>query len=54
MGMPYALTFLKTAIASFYAKARFEPSNNGKYEQAFFFGVMMPSGLKGKVVLDPK
>jgi|JI8StandDraft_1071087.scaffolds.fasta_scaffold07795_3 cytochrome P450 len=54
MGMPYALTFLKTAIASFYAKARFEPSNKGKYEQAFFFGVMMPSGLKGKVVLDPK
>lgn len=54
MGMPYALTYLKTAIASFYAKARFEPSNKAKYEQSFFFGVMMPSGLTGKVVLDSK
>jgi cytochrome P450 len=52
MGMPYALTFLRTAIATFYAKARFEPTNKSKYEQSFFFGVMMPSGLKGKVILD--
>ena len=52
MGMPYALMYLQTAIASFYAKARFEPTNKAKYEQSFFFGVMMPSGLKGKVVLD--
>lgn len=52
MGMPYALTFLKTALATFYAMARFEPSNKAKYEQSFFFGVMMPTGLKGKIVLD--
>jgi cytochrome P450 len=52
MGMPFALMYLRTAIASFYAKARFEPTNKAKYEQSFFFGVMMPTGLKGKVVLD--
>ncbi len=52
MGMPFALMYLRTAIASFYARARFEPEKDAKYKQSFFFGVMMPSGLKGKIVLD--
>lgn len=52
MGMPFALLYLKTSIAMFYSKARFEPDIDAKYEQSFFFGVMMPSGLKGKIILD--
>ncbi|MEM7183786.1 MAG: cytochrome P450 [Spirochaetota bacterium] len=52
MGMPFALMYIRIALISFYAHARFELATKANYEQSFFFGVMLPKGVKGKVLLD--
>ncbi len=52
MGMSYALINIKLTLASFYSIARFEPDLKSNYVQGFFFGVMMPQTVTGKIVLD--
>ena len=52
--MPYALMYIKLMIASFYNIAKFEPAINASYTQDFFFGVMIPKGIRGKIILDSK
>ncbi len=54
LGMPYALMYIKLMIASFYNIAKFEPAINASYTQDFFFGVMIPKGIRGKIILDSK
>ncbi|MDX1960338.1 MAG: cytochrome P450 [Leptospiraceae bacterium] len=50
MGMPFAMTFLKTSLAMFYSQFKFIPDKKATYEQGFHFGVMMPKGIRGKIV----
>ena len=46
LGMPFALLFLKLALATIVAESRVEIDRSVDYIQDFFFGVMMPKGLE--------
>lgn len=45
VGMPFALFYLKSALALLAAQVRVEMDLDQPYPQCFFFGVMMPRGL---------
>jgi cytochrome P450 len=47
LGMPFALFFMKLALATIMGESRIELDRSLPYIQGFFFGVMMPRGLKG-------
>ena len=46
LGMPFALFFLKLALATIVAESHVEIDRSIDYIQDFFFGVMMPKGLE--------
>ena len=46
LGMSFALFFMKLALATIMAESRVELDRSLSYVQDFFFGVMMPKGLK--------
>jgi cytochrome P450 len=48
LGMPFALFFLKLALATILTDSRVELDRSVDYVQDFFFGVMMPRGLEAR------
>ena len=44
--MPFAMTFMKVALATLLASSRVELEQSASYVQDFFFGVMIPKGLR--------
>lgn len=50
VGMPFALFYLKMALALLAAQVRVEMDLAQPYPQSFFFGVMMPRGLTARFV----
>ncbi len=50
VGMPFALCYLKIALATFLVRARWEMPPGQDYRQSFFFGVMMPQGLRARAL----
>ena len=50
VGMPFAMTYLKTALATILANFRVEFDRSGLYKPTYFFGVMIPRGLSARFV----
>jgi cytochrome P450 len=48
VGLPFALFYLKLALALLTAQVRVELDRSLPYRQSFFFGVMMPRGLTAR------
>jgi cytochrome P450 len=50
VGLPFAMFYMKLALAILLSHAKVEIDPSQAYEQGFFFGVMMPQGLKARFV----
>jgi cytochrome P450 len=50
VGMPFALTYLKTALATILSNFRVEFDRSGPYQATYFSGVMIPRGLSARFV----
>ncbi len=48
VGMPFALAYMKTALATIISRHRVELDRSVPYKATYFFGVMIPRGLKGR------
>jgi cytochrome P450 len=47
---PFAVAFLQTALATITARARVHVDSTEPFEEGFFFGVVLPTGVTGKFV----
>lgn len=47
----FAMVFLRTAIATLAARAKVQVDSTEPFEEGFFFGVVLPTGVTGKFVL---
>jgi cytochrome P450 len=50
VGQEFAMVFLKTALATLAAKARVHVDSTEPFEEGFFFGVVLPKNVTGKLV----
>jgi cytochrome P450 len=48
VGMPFALAYLKTALATILSRFRVEVDRSRPYQPSYFFGVMIPRGLSAR------
>jgi cytochrome P450 len=48
VGLPFAIFYMKLALAILLSHAKVEIDPSQAYQQGFFFGVMMPQGLKAR------
>ena len=48
VGMPFALTYMKTALAAILSRYRVEVDRSLPYKPTYFFGVMIPRGLAAR------
>jgi cytochrome P450 len=48
VGMPFALAYMKTALATILGRFRVEVDLSRPYQPTFFFGVLVPRGLKAR------
>ncbi|NNB94370.1 cytochrome P450 [Corallococcus exiguus] len=50
VGADFAMTFLKTALATIASRVKVQLDSTEPFEEGFFFGVVLPKGVTGKLV----
>jgi cytochrome P450 len=50
VGMPFAMTYMKTALATILSRFEVDVDRTLPYQPSYFFGVMIPRGLKARFV----
>lgn len=50
----FAVAFLQVALATLAARARLELDSSEPYQEGFFFGVVLPKGITGRVLHEPR
>ncbi|RKH04221.1 cytochrome P450 [Corallococcus carmarthensis] len=50
VGADFAMTFLKTALATIASRVKVHVDSTEPFEEGFFFGVVLPKGVTGKLV----
>ncbi|WP_223645046.1 cytochrome P450 [Corallococcus sp. EGB] len=50
VGADFAMTYLKTALATIASRVKVQLDSTEPFEEGFFFGVVLPKGVTGKLV----
>ena len=50
VGGAFAMVFLQTALATIAARAKVHVDSTEPFEEGFFFGVVLPKGVTGKLI----
>lgn len=53
VGTPFALLFLQTALATIASRAKVHVNSTEPFEEGFFFGVVLPKGVTGRLIARP-